>query len=77
MSTEQTTPANGFSYKLTRTLDASAVKVWRAWTTPEQYARWAYAVLKLRRDGRTAGRSVEGHDGHARRRTVPADRLLS
>ncbi|MFD4226992.1 SRPBCC domain-containing protein [Streptomyces sp. NPDC058545] len=44
MSTEQTTPANGFSYKLTRTLDASAVKVWRAWTTPEQYARWAYAV---------------------------------
>ncbi|MFF3461324.1 SRPBCC domain-containing protein [Streptomyces sp. NPDC002619] len=44
MSTEQTTPANGFSYKLTRTLDAPAVKVWRAWTTPEQYAQWAYAA---------------------------------
>ena len=44
MSTEQTTPADGYSYKLTRTLDASAGTVWRAWTTPEQYARWAYAV---------------------------------
>ncbi|MFF3878869.1 SRPBCC domain-containing protein [Streptomyces sp. NPDC001978] len=44
MSTEQTTPANGFSYKLTRMLDAPAVKVWRAWTTPEQYAQWAYAA---------------------------------
>ncbi|MFJ9583062.1 SRPBCC family protein [Streptomyces acidicola] len=44
MSTEQTTPADGFSYKLTRALDAPAVKVWRAWTTPEQYAQWAYAA---------------------------------
>jgi uncharacterized protein YndB with AHSA1/START domain len=44
MSTEQTTQANGFSYKLVRTLDAPAVKVWRAWTTAEQYAQWAYAV---------------------------------
>ncbi|MGW4819789.1 SRPBCC family protein [Streptomyces sp. NPDC004227] len=44
MSTEQTTPASGFSYKLTRTLDAPAVKVWQAWTTPEQYAQWAYAA---------------------------------
>ncbi|WP_128380832.1 SRPBCC family protein [Streptomyces cavernae] len=44
MSTEQTTAANGYSYKLTRTLDAPAVQVWRAWTTPELYARWAYAV---------------------------------
>ncbi len=30
MSTEQTTPADGFSYRLTRTLDAPAVDVWRA-----------------------------------------------
>ncbi len=44
MSTEQTTPADGFSYRLTRTLDAPAVDVWRAWTTPEQYAQWAYAA---------------------------------
>ncbi|MEU2285800.1 SRPBCC domain-containing protein [Streptomyces sp. NPDC013178] len=44
MSTEQTTAADGFSYALTRTLDAPAAKVWRAWTTPEQYARWAYAA---------------------------------
>ncbi|MGW4823673.1 SRPBCC domain-containing protein [Streptomyces sp. NPDC004227] len=44
MSTKQTTPAGGFSYKLTRTLDAPAVKVWQAWTTPEQYAQWAYAA---------------------------------
>ncbi|MEV5004634.1 MULTISPECIES: SRPBCC domain-containing protein [unclassified Streptomyces] len=44
MSTEQTIPADGFSYKLTRTLDAPAVKVWQAWTTPEQYAQWAYAA---------------------------------
>ncbi|MEU1048406.1 SRPBCC domain-containing protein [Streptomyces sp. NPDC005897] len=40
MSTEQ----NGFSYTLTRTLDAPAAQVWQAWTTPDQYARWAYAV---------------------------------
>ncbi|GAB3171816.1 hypothetical protein GCM10027162_13460 [Streptomyces incanus] len=40
----QPTPAGGFSYQLTRTLDAPAVKVWRAWTTPEQYAQWAYAA---------------------------------
>ncbi|WP_406352087.1 SRPBCC domain-containing protein [Streptomyces sp. NBC_01635] len=44
MSTEQTTPTGGFSYKLTRKLDAPAVKAWRAWTTPEQYAQWAYAA---------------------------------
>ena len=44
MSNAQTTPADGFSYKLTRTLDAPAAKVWRAWTTPEQYAQWAYAA---------------------------------
>ncbi|MDX3243479.1 SRPBCC domain-containing protein [Streptomyces sp. ME18-1-4] len=44
MSTEQSTPANGFSYHLTRTLSAPVAKVWQAWTTPEQYARWAYAV---------------------------------
>ncbi|TLS48000.1 SRPBCC domain-containing protein [Streptomyces montanus] len=44
MSTEQTSAANGFSYTLSRTLDAPAVKVWRAWTTPDQYAQWAYAV---------------------------------
>ena len=44
MSTEQTTPANGFSYELTRTLDAPAARVWRAWTTADQYAQWAYAA---------------------------------
>ncbi|GAA2567238.1 MULTISPECIES: SRPBCC family protein [Streptomyces] len=45
MSTEQTpAAADGFSYTLTRTLDAPAARVWQAWTTPDQYARWAYAV---------------------------------
>jgi uncharacterized protein YndB with AHSA1/START domain len=44
MSTEQTSAADGFSYTLTRTLDAPAVKAWRAWTTPDQYAQWAYAA---------------------------------
>ncbi|GAA3381366.1 SRPBCC domain-containing protein [Streptomyces sannanensis] len=46
MSPEQTTAANGFSYTLTRTLDAPVVKVWRAWTTAEQYARWAGAAAE-------------------------------
>ncbi|MFD8448684.1 SRPBCC family protein [Streptomyces coelicoflavus] len=40
MSTDQ----NGYSYTLTRTLDAPASRVWQAWTTPDQYAQWAYAV---------------------------------
>ncbi|MFH9815954.1 SRPBCC domain-containing protein [Streptomyces sp. NPDC017230] len=44
MSTEQTTAANGFSYTLTRTLDASAARVWQAWTTPDEYAQWAHAA---------------------------------
>ncbi|CAM5451858.1 SRPBCC family protein [Streptomyces canus] len=44
MSTEQTTAANGFSYELTRTLDAPATRVWQAWTTADQYAQWAYAA---------------------------------
>ncbi|MER6166786.1 SRPBCC family protein [Streptomyces violaceorubidus] len=46
MSTDQTPAAagDGFPYTLTRTLDAPAAQVWRAWTTPDQYARWAYAV---------------------------------
>ncbi|MGW5788746.1 SRPBCC family protein [Streptomyces sp. NPDC003757] len=46
MSTEQTPTAadHGFSYTLTRTLDAPASRVWQAWTTPDQYTRWAYAV---------------------------------
>ncbi|MEV7733869.1 SRPBCC domain-containing protein [Streptomyces sp. NPDC088921] len=44
MSTEQTTPANRFSYELTRTLDVPAARVWRAWTTADQYAQWAYAA---------------------------------
>ncbi|MFD5568272.1 SRPBCC family protein [Streptomyces cadmiisoli] len=44
MSTEQNLAAEGFSYRLTRTLDAPAERVWQAWTTPEQYARWAYAA---------------------------------
>ncbi|GGW46856.1 SRPBCC family protein [Streptomyces griseoloalbus] len=33
-----------FSYTLTRTLDAPTGTVWQAWTTPDQYARWAYAA---------------------------------
>ncbi|MEJ1195844.1 MULTISPECIES: SRPBCC domain-containing protein [unclassified Streptomyces] len=44
MTTERTTPANGFSYTLTRTLDAPAARVWQAWTTPDQYAQWAHAA---------------------------------
>ncbi|MBL3670790.1 SRPBCC domain-containing protein [Streptomyces sp. M2CJ-2] len=44
MSTEQTTAANGFSYTLTRTLETPVAQVWRAWTTAEQYARWAGAA---------------------------------
>ncbi|MEU6100488.1 SRPBCC family protein [Streptomyces flaveolus] len=44
MSTEQTTAANGFSYTLTRVLDAPVARVWQAWTTPEQYAPWAHAA---------------------------------
>ncbi|CAL9469825.1 SRPBCC family protein [Streptomyces sp. enrichment culture] len=46
MSTEQTgtTAENGYSYTLTRTLDAPVARVWQAWTTPGQYAQWAYAV---------------------------------
>ncbi|MFC9545377.1 SRPBCC domain-containing protein [Streptomyces sp. NPDC056956] len=44
MSTEQTPRTGPFSYALTRTLDAPAETVWRAWTTPDEYARWAYAV---------------------------------
>ncbi|MCV2463606.1 SRPBCC domain-containing protein [Streptomyces sp. ICN988] len=46
MSTDRTPIAadNGFSYTLTRTLDAPASRVWQAWTTPDQYAQWAYAV---------------------------------
>ncbi|MFB6787417.1 SRPBCC domain-containing protein [Streptomyces olivaceus] len=45
MSTEQTTDAgNGYSYTLTRTLDATPARVWQAWTTPDQYAQWTYSV---------------------------------
>jgi uncharacterized protein YndB with AHSA1/START domain len=33
-----------FTYTLTRTLDAPADTVWQAWTTPDRYARWAYAA---------------------------------
>ncbi|MFF9451401.1 SRPBCC family protein [Streptomyces flaveolus] len=44
MSTEQTSTADGFSYALTRTLDAPVARVWEAWTTPEAYARWAHAA---------------------------------
>lgn len=34
---------NGYSYTITRTLDAPVAKVWAAWTTPDQYAAWAHA----------------------------------
>ncbi|MFJ8540783.1 SRPBCC domain-containing protein [Streptomyces sp. NPDC093586] len=44
MSTEQTTAAEGFSYALTRVLDAPVARVWEAWTTPDQYAQWAHAA---------------------------------
>ncbi|MFF5257235.1 SRPBCC domain-containing protein [Streptomyces leeuwenhoekii] len=44
MSTEQTAAANGFSYTLTRTLNAPAAMAWRAWTNAEQYAQWAGAA---------------------------------
>ncbi|CAL9652863.1 SRPBCC domain-containing protein [Streptomyces sp. Tu 3180] len=44
MSTGRTTTDDGFPYTLTRTLDAPVEEVWRAWTTPERYARWAHAV---------------------------------
>ncbi|MFD7699338.1 SRPBCC domain-containing protein [Streptomyces caelestis] len=44
MSTERTTTDDGFSYHLTRTLDAPVGRVWQAWTTPDRYARWAYAA---------------------------------
>jgi uncharacterized protein YndB with AHSA1/START domain len=44
MSTDRTTAADGFPYTLTRTLEAPAAQIWQAWTTPEQYARWAHAV---------------------------------
>ncbi|MFI2376274.1 SRPBCC domain-containing protein [Streptomyces sp. NPDC018964] len=44
MSAEPTTTDNAFSYHLTRTLDAPVSRVWQAWTTPDRYARWAYAA---------------------------------
>ncbi|MFE2281176.1 SRPBCC domain-containing protein [Streptomyces sp. NPDC059454] len=44
MSAERTTTDDTFSYHLTRTLDAPVGRVWQAWTTPDRYARWAYAV---------------------------------
>ncbi|WP_069170955.1 SRPBCC family protein [Streptomyces griseus] len=44
MSNGQTPTTDGFAYTLTRTLDARAETVWRAWTTPEQYAGWAGAA---------------------------------
>ncbi|MFJ8144855.1 SRPBCC domain-containing protein [Streptomyces sp. NPDC096048] len=45
MSTEQTSaPADGYSYTLTRTLAAPAARIWQAWTTPDQYARWTHAA---------------------------------
>lgn len=44
MSAEQTATGSDFSYELTRTLDAPVGRVWQAWTTPDQYARWAYAA---------------------------------
>ncbi|MGW5499966.1 SRPBCC family protein [Streptomyces rochei] len=45
MTTDQTpAPADGYSYTLTRTLDAPVARVWQAWTAPDQYAQWAHAV---------------------------------
>ncbi|MFH8447815.1 SRPBCC domain-containing protein [Streptomyces fungicidicus] len=44
MSAERTITDNEFSYHLTRLLDAPVATVWQAWTTPGQYARWAYAA---------------------------------
>lgn len=50
-----------FSYTLTRTLDASVARVWEAWTTPDQYERWANAapgsvVLDVRTGGAWSAR---------------------
>lgn len=38
------TANNGYTYTLSRTFDVPVAKVWRAWTTPEQYAEWVNAV---------------------------------
>ncbi|MEG8278639.1 SRPBCC family protein [Streptomyces sp. AHA2] len=56
MSSAQTAATGGFAYTLTRTLDAPADAVWRAWTTPAQYSRWAYAAEgSVEMDVRTGG----------------------
>ncbi|TQM06370.1 SRPBCC domain-containing protein [Pseudonocardia kunmingensis] len=39
---ETTTP--GYSYTLTRELDAPVENVWAAWTQPDHYAQWSGAV---------------------------------
>jgi uncharacterized protein YndB with AHSA1/START domain len=44
MSSKATTAADGFTYTLSRVLDAPAASVWRAWSTAEPYAQWANAV---------------------------------
>lgn len=38
------TQENGYTYTLTRTLEAPVSTVWKAWTTPEQYSEWASAA---------------------------------
>ena len=48
--------SDGHSYTLTRTLDAPAAAVYRACTTPDAYARWAYAAPgSVRMDVRPGG----------------------
>ncbi|MFC7304306.1 SRPBCC domain-containing protein [Streptomyces monticola] len=54
MMSAHTTP--GFSYTITRTLQAPADAVWAAWTNAEQYAEWAWAKEgSVEIDARTGG----------------------
>ncbi|MFF7965513.1 SRPBCC domain-containing protein [Streptomyces sp. NPDC007903] len=76
MSTEQSTAADGGACALTRILYAPVEQVWRAWTTPERYARWAGAAAgSVDMDVRPSGAwkaTMLTRDGGQ----FPADRLL-
>lgn len=52
-----TGPTTGFSYTVSRAVDAPAARVWEAWTHAEQYARWFGARPgSVRLDVRPGGR---------------------